>query len=518
MRVDVRVQRQVLYLHFHDPAMSARAIGAQCHLSHNTVKKLKAAAQTCGMSWDELDGLDDEQWVSVLGTGLLPQLQPKARPDWAYIHQEMARADATLEVLWREFREGEANGVGYTLFAEGYREWVGKQRISMRRVYIPGERLCADFAGRKIPITNPQTGEIREANVFVSVMPASGLTFIEAVWSQQVQDWVQCMVDSMAFFGGAPKWVVSDNLKSAITSRTRDLITVNHTYTECLRHYGCAALPARPRKPKDDGKAKVENAVGLIQRWVLFSLRDRVFFSLEELNTELRLMLTSVNDRPMTGGLPSRRERFISIDQPALAPLPSKPYEYAEWRINVRVGADYLVEHEKSFYSVPHTLCHEQVDLRYTQSLMEIYRKRVRITSHEMAVVPGTVRMRDEHRPQSHRRVLDGEPRALMLWSEAAGKATHQMIKYHLMDRADLTNGLRAARRMRDFARAFGEPRFEAVCAYALPLNMTALRRIESILKSKADLNPSNQAESQNSADSVIDHENLRGAEYFGAQ
>ena len=119
MRIDVRVQRQVLHLHFHDPELSARQIGEQCGISHNTVKKIRATALKCAKPWSELEGMDDDQWVAALGTALLPQLKPKVRPDWAYVHEQMVRPDATLEVLWREFREIEPDGVGYTLFAAG---------------------------------------------------------------------------------------------------------------------------------------------------------------------------------------------------------------------------------------------------------------------------------------------------------------------------------------------------------------------------------------------------------------
>jgi len=117
-----------------------------------------------------------------------------------------------------------------------------------------------------------------------------------------------------------------------------------------------------------------------------------------------------------------------------------------------------------------------------------------------------------EHRPVSHARVLDGEPKALMAWADSAGPNTLKMIQHHLLDRTDLTNGLRAARRMREMARNYGDARFEEVCAYALPLNITALRSIESILRKS----PDKSARKAGPVAARPSHDNVRGAEYFG--
>lgn len=178
----------------------------------------------------------------------------------------------------------------------------------------------------------------------------------------------------------------------------------------------------------------------------------------------------------------------------------------------MRVGDDYHVEHGRSFYSTPHALRGEWVDLRITTSTLEIISRGRRVALHLLADSEGSVVTISEHRPVSHTRVLEGEPKALTLWAESVGSNTQKMIQHHLQDRTDLTNGLRAARRMRDLARIHGEGRFEEVCAYALPLNITALRSIESILKKS----PEKGFKKAVPVAVRPSHDNLRGAGYFG--
>src|SRR6185503_12049939 len=168
-------------------------------------------------------------------------------------------------------------------------------------------------------------------------------------------------------------------LKSAVTDARRYEPGVNRTYEEMAQHYGAAVVPARPYKPRD--KAKVEACVLIAQRWILAALRNRTFFSLAELNEAIWELLPVLNARPLQKLGVSRRELFEQIDRPALRPLPDRPYEIGTW-MRCRVNLDYHIEVEKNYYSVPHELLHEQVEARVTDSIVEIFRKNVRVASH----------------------------------------------------------------------------------------------------------------------------------------
>lgn len=170
-----------------------------------------------------------------------------------------------------------------------------------------------------------------------------------------------------------------------------------------------------------------------------------------------------------------------------------------------------FTEHLRCFYSVPSQLAGERVDLRITASMVEVFRGGRRVALHALLTEPGNSTTLPEHRPVAHQRVLEGEPKALMQWATAVGVSAQEMIGYHLNERRDPANGMRAARRMRDLARDHGEDRFESVCRYALPLNITSLRSITSILTNQADLRPRPATPPPR-----MEHDNLRGAQYFG--
>lgn len=512
MRIPIHLQREIARLHFHTPQQSCRAIGRSTGVSGNTVSRIVNAIKNSNKNSDELFELDDDAWRASLSDTHSTKLR-KESPDWAYIHQEMLRPEATREQLWREWREVHPDGIGYSQFTAEYRKWVGAQKLIMRQIHRPGDKLFTDFAGQTIEIRGISGEPSRYAQLFVAVMGCSNYSYLEAVWQQTSECWVRAQTNALAFFGGAPNWIVNDNLKAAVTKRERDRITINPTYADFLRHYGIASLPTKPRSPRQNAKA--EAGVQIAQRWVLFALRNRVFFSLEEANEEIRRLNVDLNDRPFKKMQGCRRARFEELDRPALRTLPDTRYEYTDWRYAVRVGDDYLIEHQKSFYSVPWKYHGDVVDIRFNQQMIEIFRKNVRIAVHAINNEIGGLSRIEEHMPAAHRSVLDGEPLALMKWAKSAGEHVEKMISYHLTERHDPTNGLRAARKMRELSKLYGEERFEAVCNYALDLNITALRSIESIIKSDADLRARHIGSLSQTINRTV-HSDVRGPNYFG--
>lgn len=508
MRVPVHLQREAARLHFYDPAQSHRAIARTSGLSAGTVNDLRHKLRACSKTWLELQELDDDAWCAALGTQDRSKVQFKPVPDWTWVQEQMQLPDATMERIWREWRETCPEGVAYSQFTALYRQWCQRQHVVMRRSHRPGDKLFVDFAGRTVEIRDANGGPSTFAQIFVAVLGYSNYTYIEALASQTTPDWVTCHVHAFQALGGVPQWVVTDNLKAAVWRRERERVVLNPAYADCLRHYDTAPLPTGARKPKH--KAKAEVGVQIAQRWVLFALRERVFFSLAELNVELVRLTALLNEHPFKRLPGCRRERFELQDSPALKPLPAVPFELRDWRYGVRVQDDHHVEHGRCYYSVPHHLARERVDLCVAGQALEVFHKGRRVAMHPLLATAGDAATLAEHRPLAHRRVLEGEPKLLTAWAVGVGPNAALMMDHHLQQRHDAANGLKAAQRLRDLARHYGDERFEQVCAYALPLNITTLRGVTSILKEEADLRA---RRSPPKVPAVVGE--VRGADYF---
>lgn len=501
-------QREIARLHFYDPQLSDRAIARTIGISARPVTTMRRALSQATLTWPELSLLDDDQWNGTLGTHNRSIAQRKTAPDWNWVHEQMQLPDATQEQVWREWKEANPEGIKYTQFTTSYRAWRRTLNVVMRRVHKPGDKLFVDFAGRTIDIRDAAGGHPRKAQIFVAVLGYSNFTYIEAVDSQTTENWVKCHANCFAAMGGVPNWVVSDNLKAAVLRRERDQIILNPMYRDCLRHYDSAPVPTGVRKPKH--KAKAEVGVQIVQRWVLFALRERVFFSLDELNAELRRRAEQLNGHAFKRLPGCRRDRYLEGDLPALKSLPATAYEPSDWRYAMRVGDDYHIEHASCHYSVPCRYAGMRVDYRYTSTTIEVFYQGQRVALHALLASPGGVSTLPEHRPVAHQRVLDGEPKALLAWSETVGPNTRSLFEYHLRDRSDVANGMKTARRIKDLAEIHGNDRLEEVSTYAVPLHLTSLRAISSILTSRADKREREMAKGKSQPAGT-----LRGSEYF---
>jgi len=267
----------------------------------------------------------------------------RAPIDFNWVHQELRKTGVTLQLLWVEYREQvdrDPRGLvayQYSQFCDLYRSFRKTVDLSMRQVHRAGDKMFIDYSGKKPAIVDRDTGEVLEVELFVAVLGASSYTYAEATRSQKLGDFIGSCVRTLEYFGGVPQIAVPDQLRSAVKGPDRYDPELNPSYAEFAAHYGMAVVPARPRKPKD--KAKVENAVLVAQRWILACLRNRVFYSLDELNVAIAELLEQLNERPFQKLEGYRRSAFERIDRPALRPLPPTRYELSRWK-KARVNID----------------------------------------------------------------------------------------------------------------------------------------------------------------------------------
>lgn len=487
---------------------SYREIESALGVSHGAVSKTISRAKGARLTWDDVQALTDV----ALEARLYPPLQGDGRgrrpePDYAVMHAERSRPGVTLQLLHLEHLEKHPDGHRYTQFCEGYRQWLGKRRLTMRQVHRAGDKLFVDYAGKRPHLVDPATGEQIPVELFVAVFGASNFTFAEVTRSQKVDDWIGSHVRAFEFFGGVPGSLVPDQLKSAVTTACRYEPAIQRTYEEMALHYGTSVVPARPAHPRDKGK--VEVAVQVVERWIVARLRHQTFFTLEELNARIRELLDEINTRVMKTYEASRTELFERIDRPALKPLPSARFDVGVWKY-ARVNIDYHVEIERHAYSVPHALVHEAVEARVTATGVEVFHAGQRVAAHARSGEAGRHTTVAAHMPRAHQLHLEWSPSRFCRWGASIGPYTEQLVRLILEERPHPEQGYRSCLGILRLGKRYGDERLEAACARAVAVRARSYRHVESILKHGLD-----RIAAAPAAQSPIQHENIRGTAYY---
>lgn len=500
-RLPVRKIREVLRLKA--DGFSDRQIAAAIGSARSTVQACVRRAAAAGLSWPLPSQLDEADLQALLYRRSVPLLATP-RPDFAYLHRELRRRGVTRMLLWQEYKSAHPDGWQYSVFCDQYRRWLATQEVVLRQDHAPGEKLFVDYAGDTLPITDRHSGLIQHAQIFVAVLGYSNYSYVEASLTQRIDDWLGAQVRALTFFGGAPRAIVPDNLKSAVNKAHRYDPDVSRSYQEFAEHYDLAVLPARVRKPRD--KAKVEAGVLIVERWILARLRHRTFFSLAELNAALAILVEHLNARPFKKMDGCRRSRFDAGERATLKPLPSRPYEFAAWRV-AKVHPDYHIEVDRAYYSVPYRFVGAQVDVRLSAESVEIFHFGKRIAVHPRARERAQRSTRRVDRPDRHIAVLEHSVERLYAQSSAIGPATVELLKCHVAARKHPEEALRGAQGILRLADDFSAAHLEAACERALILKAYSYRAVRTLLQVPlaAPLPP------------VLDlpHENVRGAHYF---
>jgi transposase len=503
----MRQIRQMLRLH-HD-GVSAREIGRTLGVARSTIQDNLKRAAAAGLVWPlEAELTEDilEQRLFARA-GVRSGFRRRSEPDWATLARELKRPGVNLMVLWEEYRDRHPDGYGYSRFCDLFREFERRLSPVMRQHHAAGDKVFVDYSGKKIGIVDPETGVVREAEIFVAVLGASNYTYAEATWSQTLPDWIEAHVRMFRFLGGVPRLVVPDNLKSGVHKASFYQPEINRSYGMMAAHYDVGILPARPRRPRD--KAKVEAGVRFAQSYILGRLRHQTFFSLGEVNAAIAVVLGRINAHVMRRLGVSRHDLFASVERPALKPLPETDYEFAEWRL-ARVGLDYHVEVHSFFYSVPHALIREQVDVRIAVRTIEVFHRGKRVAVHQRRYGGRRHGTDPDHMPSAHRRYAEWTPERFRRWARSIGPSTEGLVAAVLANRPHPEQGFRTCLGVLRLFRGLDPARAEAVSARAVAIGALNYKSIASILANKLDRD-ARQSESA----AVIDHPNVRGPGYF---
>ena len=376
--VDMSKLKQVLRLH--KDKISNRKIADALGVDKNTVNKYVKQADKDPLGIDGLLALDDpvlERRVAGGNAAYSDSRFDELKEKLPYYAEELRRPHVTMQLLWEEYSRESANPYQLTQFKEHLSRYVegttGKAASTvLKDLHVGGEKAYLDFAGGKMSYVDPDTGEVRKVEVFVACLPATDYGFAMAVPSQKVEDFLQAVECFFKHIGGVPKILVPDNLKAAVVKRENGMPELNRLFEDFCNHYGCVAIPARPRHPKD--KPSVENDVKIVYWRVFAALRNETFHSIEELNAGIQGKMRGHNQKRLQRHNQTREELFLSVEKPSLLPLPKERFE-VKFYTNLTVAENCCVYlgRDMHYYSVPHRYIGQRMQVAFTATLVKIY-------------------------------------------------------------------------------------------------------------------------------------------------
>jgi len=501
--------REILRLSFYCH-LSGRQIADSLGISRSAVWECLRRASAAKLTWETAEPLDEAALFVMLYPPPTDAACEKPPPDCTHIYAELKRKGMTLSLLWEEYKQENPEGYQYTQFCDIYRQWQKKTTLVMRQEHKAGQKAFSDFSGGKLRITNPHTGEVMDCPLFVSVLGASNYTYARLFESESAEAWCTGQAKAFEYFQGCPEIVVPDNPRAVISKACPYEPDVHPDFLLLAQHFGVAVVPARVRKPKD--KAKVEAAVGLATRWILARLRNETFFSMAEANLAIEVLLEDLNNRPFKKIAGTRRTLFESIEKQKLSPLPPNKYEYTHLE-KARVRNDYHVEIENCFYSVPHNLVGQRVEVRISKETVEILFKGRRVASHAKCSRPGDVRRIEGHMPAAHRAYNGYTPDRFFRWAQTVGTSTESFVRELFARKKVPELAYRASFGLMRLAKLHGDDRLEGACQRATAIGSYAYKTVKLILQNNMDCTPLPAVDLPQQLQIV--HRNIRGAQYY---
>jgi len=504
--------KQIITLH--KDGLSNREISNILGISRNTVNSYMKLFKASDYDLDTLLGMDNSrlQELFTSHTTIKNDRYEQLMLYFDKVNKGRNHPGFTFQYHYNEYKKEVVNPYSYTQFMEHYNRKHTKIRGSMKLEHEAGKEVFIDYAGKKLHIVDKTTGELIPVEVFIAILPNSQYTYVEASMSQKREDMIESMGNALLFFGGVPKAIVSDNLKSAVTRASKYEPDINRTFKDFARHYSCVINPTRSYSPQD--KALVENAVHLTYQRIYYPLRDMVFFSLEDLNREIRKLLDGYNNLLFQRKQASRKELFQSVERSYLKPLPVQKYEIKDYkRAKVQKMGYVYFSPDKSYYSVPYRYIGKSTLIHYTKSTVEVFFNYERIAVHKRNPAMGTYNTNKDHLSSTHKAYTDWSPDYFRKMAAKHGNDVLTVIDQVVTSCNYPETAYKRAMGIIQLHRAYGSERLNNACKRALIVGTNSYRHISNILKNNKDKEP--LLFEQEDTPHIPKHANIRGASNY---
>lgn len=491
---------------------SQRFIADSLKISRNTVSRIFSLADQKQLYWEKAHNMDENQIESYLFGNDTVNLIYQS-PDFEKIHKELLKPGVTLQLLWDEYVE-QCRSIGKPFYQRSnfyklYTDYVKKHRLTMHINHKPGDKLMVDWDGKTMEVTDRYTGEITKAYLFVATLPFSMFSYVQACPSMDSKNWIDCHINAFRYYGGVTRLLVPDNLKTGVDSNKKyEDPVLNKSYQEMADHYGTTVIPARIRAPKD--KAAVEGTVNTITTSIMAHLRNRTFFSFDELNNAIWIELEKFNDRPFQKREGSRKSVYLEEEKDYMIPLPERDFELSEWK-TATVQLNYHIAIDKMNYSVPYEYVGKRVEVKSTKSYIDVYYKRTLICSHKRLYGrKNQYSTNIDHMPENHQLFTWNGDR-FKRWAAEIGPHTYQVIESLLNRYKVEEQAYKGCLSLLKLSDKYTATRLENACALAIAhVSKPGYKNIRLILQSGQDTKKKQEPKEEN-----LKYALTRGKEYY---
>ncbi|MEA4924057.1 MAG: IS21 family transposase [Syntrophomonadaceae bacterium] len=503
--------------------MSQRQIAFSRHMSKTSVGDVFRIAEQHGISYDDIRDKQSEEVYRLFYPDKCESMPVYGLPDYGYVHHELSRTGVTLKLLWKEYRDKCNNNgsipVGYTKFCTGYTEYTTASKLTSHLLHKPGIVTEVDWSGSKMSIVDRNTSEVIPVYLFVATLPYSQYSYVEPCLNMKQETWLRCHVHMFEFWGGTTIRTVCDNLKVGVIEHPREGdIILNEAYEALGSHYFTAIMPAQVRKPKQ--KASVEGTVGKIATAIIARLRNEIFYSLDSLKIAVFKRLKDFNDEPFQKRSGSRTEVFRQEEKRHLRELPALPYEIAQWFYGRKANLDSHIAFQNNRYSCPYQYVGKEVDLKVTDTLVEIYYRQERINTHRR--FPEYVTNQWSTHPEDmpdHLQRPEWDDERIRNWARSIGSYTSEVIERIFSNVNIKEQGYNSCLSVLRLSKTYSNERLETACELALTkFRSPRYRHLKAILDANQDQIYLESHKSVKSAEEVDTVGYVRGPSYYGGR
>ncbi len=492
---------------------SKKLISDQTGIARNTLKKYIKDFVDSGLTMEVLNGLSDKELEDIFIKPDVKPINTRLATLFALFpkyEKELKKKGVTRDHLWREYKEQHPDGLGRSQFNHHYSLWKKQVSPTMRMEHKAGDKMYVDFVGDRLQLVDEHTGEIKKVEVFVAILGASQLTYVEAVMTQQKEDFILACENALHYFGGVPSAIVPDNLKAAVAKSNKYEPIINETFSDFAAHYNTAVLPARAFRPRD--KALVENAVRILYNRVYASIKKQTYSSLESLNFVLWQALEKHNNAHFTARSYSRRQQFEELEKDALLSLPVLRYELRrQASATVMKNGHIHLSVDRHYYSVPYQYIGKKTTVKYNRTTIEIYHNYERIAIHARDTLPYSYTTEPDHMASTHRFVSEWSAERFLSWAESIDKDVKQYLLEILHHKKHPEQAYKSCMGILNFEKKVGRERLINACKRGLDFGMYSYKAIEKILHTGLD----KEYEKLIEEGSMPTHENIRGESYY---